>query len=43
MGDSYCTLPPADQGRLARMLVPYLRDPRVAAQVRAVTDRCAAR
>ena len=36
-------LPPADVLRLATLLGPYFRDPRVAAQTRAVAEICAAR
>ncbi|MEZ4392792.1 MAG: hypothetical protein R3A48_17015 [Polyangiales bacterium] len=38
--NSYCALPPADVGRLARMLLPYFSDPRVQAQARAVNEAC---
>lgn len=41
--NSFCTLPPADVLRLATLLGPYFRDPRVAAQTRAVAEICAAR
>ncbi|MFO0608094.1 MAG: hypothetical protein U0324_33325 [Polyangiales bacterium] len=40
-GNSYCDLPPEDMGRLAVLLRPYFSDPRVTAQIRAVTDVCA--
>lgn len=40
---SFCALPPADVLRLANLLGPYLRDPRAAAQTRAVASICAAR
>jgi hypothetical protein len=39
--NSFCTLPPEDQGRLAILLRPYFSDPRVSAQIRAVTEVCA--
>ena len=39
--NSFCALPPEDQGRLAVLLRPYFSDPRVAAQIRAVTEVCA--
>ena len=41
--NSFCALPPADVLRLATLLGPYFRDPRVAAQTRAVAEICAAR
>ena len=41
--NSFCTLPSADVLRLATLLGPYFRDPRVAAQTRAVAEICAAR
>jgi hypothetical protein len=39
--NSYCALPPEDMGRLAILLRPYFSDPRVTAQIRAVTEVCA--